>query len=413
MRVSVLLLFSALGSLVAQQPAPDSQPKQFGKVSGRIFCQDTGVPARFAGVTLLAEQPSKTPLIDPASLGKDADFGKVMAKALTSLMKESSLSTVTGLDGTFSLDKVPPGTYYLIPQYAGYLSPLSGYSQKERMQASDAMVTAVESTSQKIVVEADHLASVTVELTRGGTLSGKVTYDDGSPAPGIIPTLLKREKDGKWNDLGAASVLPVATDDHGQFHFYGLPAGEYAVKAALPTTQALLGMGAAGISMHMATGDALVVFNGGALREKDIKAIEIKSEEQRNDVEVVFPLSGLHAISGSVVAKVDNHAVNSGSITLQDPDSKTPLRTAMVGQNGTFLLNYVPEGTYLLKVDGAADTQPRNGDSSGGELSRLLNSKVVKGFGPAEMPVIVKGDVDGLVVQVPDAVAKAKVADKE
>jgi hypothetical protein len=44
----------------------------------------------------------------------------------------------------------------------------------------------------------------------------------------------------------------------------------------------------------------------------------------------------------------------------------------------------------------------------------LLNSKVTKGFGPAEASVIVKGDVDGLVVQVPDADGKsAKLGSQE
>jgi hypothetical protein len=79
----------------------------------------------------------------------------------------------------------------------------------------------------------------------------------------------------------------------------------------------------------------------------------------------------------------------------------------MVEQDGTFRLNYVPEGTYLLAVTSALDRQARNGDDSGGPMARLLNSKVIKGYGPAQTPVIVKSDVEGLVVQVPDAVAKA------
>ena len=329
-----------------------------------------------------------------------------MATAMASVMRESNLSTVTGIDGTFTLDKVPPGTYYVIPQYAGYLSPLSGYSQQERMKADGAMVAAVERTAPKVVVEADHLATVSVELTRGATLSGKVTYDDGSPAPGVTPGLLVRQKDGKWKELGPGGLLPSVTDDHGRFRIYGLRAGEYAVKATLPTMQALMGLGTGSISMHMAPGDALVVYNGGALREKDIKGVDVKDGEQRDDVEVVFPLNGLHTISGSVVAKMDNHAVNSGSVMLKDPETKLAVRNTMVEQDGTFRLNYVPDGTYLVAVGGAADTQPKTGDGSGGQFARMMNSKIVRGFGDAETSVIVKGDVEGLVLQVPDAPVK-------
>lgn len=93
MKISALLFLCVAGQLPGQQPAPAPQPV-FGQVTGRVFCQDTGLPARFAGVQLLAEKPSQAPLIDPASLGKNPDFASMMAKAMTAMMKGSNLSTV-------------------------------------------------------------------------------------------------------------------------------------------------------------------------------------------------------------------------------------------------------------------------------------------------------------------------------
>jgi hypothetical protein len=61
-------------------------------------------------------------------------------------------------------------------------------------------------------------------------------------------------------------------------------------------------------------------------------------------IDVIFPLDNLHAVSGSVVAKADNHAVDSGTILLQDSDTKATLRTAMLESDGTFHFNYIPEG---------------------------------------------------------------------
>ncbi len=390
------------GSLAAQQSTPAAPPPVVGQVTGHIFCQDTGLPARFAGVQLLAEKPQQAPLIDPATLGKNPDFTKVMAQAMAAVMKGSNLSTVTGIDGSFALDKVPAGTYYVIPQLPGYRSPLSGFSQMERMTADPATVAAVESRSEKIVVQPGGSTNVSIELERGATLSGTVAYDDGSPAPGVTPALLTLDKDGKWKEL-SVTLLPGVTDDRGHFRFYGLSAGKYAVNATLPVTQATAGLGGSSVSLHMNPGDALVVYQGGALREKDIRPIELGDADQRDGVEVVFPVNGLHAISGSVVARSDNHAVNAGSIGLEYSDSKEVARTAMVGEDGTFRLSYVPDGTYVLKVSGARDTE-QNGDvPAASDLGRLMNSRTVRSYGSTEMALTMKNeDVNGIVLQVPD-----------
>jgi hypothetical protein len=402
MRVFAEMLLVFTASLFAQQPAANVPPVAPGQVAGRVFCADTGQPGRFAGVQLIAEQQSKTPLIDPAALGKDADFGKVLATAMTAVMKGSNLSTLTGLDGAFSLDKVPPGTYYVVAQLAGYQSPLSQFSQMERMKADDATLKAVESAAEKIVVQSNQTAHVEISLERGATLSGSVRYDDGSPAPAVTPILLAYGKDGKWKEMGPGSLLPSVTDDRGHYHFYGMLPGKYAVKAALPTVQALVGMGAGSLSMQMNMGDALVVYSGGALREKDLKPVEVGSGVDMDGVDVVFPISGLHTISGSVVAKADNHPVDSGTIALTDAETKATLRTATIEQDGSFHLNYVLDGQYVLKVTSAQDTEKTAGGDSGGDFARMLHSKALKSYGAAELPILVKSDTTGLVLQVPD-----------
>jgi hypothetical protein len=120
--IASTLLFAL--ALQAQRPAPATQaPSQaFGSVTGHVSCTDTGQPARFAGVQLLSEQPA-APLLDAKDMGKDADFSKVLAKSMAAVLKGKGLSAITDIEGNFTLDKVPPGTYYLIPQLAGYLSP--------------------------------------------------------------------------------------------------------------------------------------------------------------------------------------------------------------------------------------------------------------------------------------------------
>jgi hypothetical protein len=157
------------------------------------------------------------------------------------------------------------------------------------------------------------------------------------------------------------------------------------------------------VSAHINLEDALVVYQGGALREKDIKPIEVGDGDHRDGIEVVFPVKGLRSISGSVVAKFDKHPVNSGTIELQDADTKAAMRTAMVGDDGTFKLSNVPEGGYVLKVTSAADAVQKPGDIPAGiDFGRMLNVKILKSYGTVELPLQLTGDMNGIVLQVPD-----------
>jgi hypothetical protein len=398
---SVFILFAA--AVHAQQASPTTPAALVGQVTGRVFCGDTGQPARFASVQLMGDHPEANPF-DPKSLGKNPDFEKTFAKAMSSILKGNNLSAVTGLDGTFSLDKVPPGTYYVLAQLAGYQSPLTQFSAMERVKAEEATRKAVESAVEKVVIQPGQSAHVDIRLERGASVSGTIRYDDGSPAPAVAPVLITLGKDGKWKELSASGMLPAMTDDRGHYRIYGVAAGKYAVKATLPTLQTTTGLGAS-VSMHMNLGDALIVYSGGALDEKDVKPIEVGTGDDVEGVDVVFPLENLHAVSGSVVAKADNHAIDAGTVMLEETDTKAAMRTTTIEQDGSFHLNYVPEGQYVLKVTSAGDTEGPAGADSSSDLARMMHAKLVKSYGDAELPVTVKSDATGLVIQVPDQAA--------
>lgn len=401
----LLLVLISASPVFAERPAPEAPATVFGRVTGRVICGDTDQPGRFATVQLISDKPSTNAFAGMQGISKTPGMERVLTAVLSTMFKGSGLSGLTGLDGSFTLDKVPVGTYYVVAQLPGYQSPLSQFSQMERMKSSPETLKAVEAEAEKIIVQANQPARVELRLERGASLSGTVQYDDGSPAPGVTPVLMSRDSEGKWKDL-ALALVPTPTDDRGHFRFYGLLPGKYAVKAALPTTQASVGLGPQSLGMHMNMGDALVVYSGGVLRQKDIKPIEVGSGDAIDDVQVTFPLSDLHKITGTVVAKSDGHPVNAGTVTLLDPDTKVSERMAMIGRDGTFQFNYVPDGQYTLQVSGAADTESRTPADTGGftesDVARILNSKVIKSYGSLEQPLALKGDAPDLTLQVPD-----------
>lgn len=410
--VVFLALIPLVSMTMAQQPAPAAAPPAPGQVTGRVFCGDTDQPARFATVQLVGEHPPPATVFDNEAFSKEPDPEKAFTKAMVSVMKggNSSLSSLTTLDGAFSLDKVPPGTYWVVAQLAGYLSPLSQLSVLERVKAGDDALKAVQSTAEKIVVQPNQSAHVDVRIERGASVSGAIRYDDGSPAPGVTPMLMKLDKDGKWKELGVVSTLPANTDDHGRYRIYGLLPGKYAVKATLPTIQAASGLGAMP-SIHSSMGDMLIVYSGGALHKKDVKPVEVGPGEEVDGVDIIFPIDNLHAIAGSVVAKFDQHLVDAGWVSLEDADTKEQIRGTAIEQDGSFRLNYVLDGQYILKIAGAADTEKSSDAGSSGGFAPFIHGKKLKSYGAAELPLTVKSDSTNLVLQVPDlAVPKAPPA---
>jgi hypothetical protein len=416
MRSGLVSLFLSIAlAAAAQQPSSDApaQPPVLGRVTGHIYCSDTQRAARFATIQLLSDhEPAKSQedmlagLMKSDAKGGGGILGNALTKTLSTMMKGSNLSAMTAMDGSFSLEKVPPGTYYVIPQLTGYVSPIGQLTQKERMTASEATLKTVASAAQKIEVQPNGTTTLELELTRGASIGGRVRYDDGSPASGVTPVLLSLDANGKWIDLPAPSLLPTTTGDDGRFRFSGLPAGKYAVKAALPTTAASMGIGLSSLSMHMNTGDALIAYSGGVFRESDVKPVEVKVGAERTDLEIVFPVSGLHSISGSVVAMADGHAVNTGSVELEDAGTKIAVRTAMIGKDGSFHFNYVPDGSYRVDVTSAMDVQGASGDVDDPMMAMLLNGKQpksMKAYGSANISLTLPGNSEGLRLQVPGA----------
>ena len=420
-KLGLIFVFAAAtvttaGVACAQQPASSAaDPQSLGQVAGTVTCHDSGKPGRFASVVLL---PEKAPAATPAdSLDlRNPDLSNLTVKQLATevsaqlgaALRGSNLDTLTELDGGFTLDKVPAGTYYVIAQLDSYRSPLNTLSTRERLKPDAATLANIESKAQKIVVKPGETTRVQIDLDRGATLGGTITYADGTAALLTELRLLRREPDGKWTEIAPIEpTRPTTTDDHGNFHFYGLPAGQYAVKAPLPTSRSIINPGLGRVFLHNGSSDELVVYSGGAVRESDIRPITLQDGESRTDIAVVFPLTGLHAVSGNVVAQSDHHAINTGIVELQDPQTKTAIRSILLGRDGTFSMRYVPDGAYLLKVKNAADL-PNGADM----FTCPLQCKGVKDYVSGAVPVEVRGgDVSKLTLQLAEGTADSAGGD--
>jgi hypothetical protein len=110
---------------------------------------------------------------------------------------------------------------------------------------------------------------------------------------------------------------------------------------------------------------------------------EIKGSEQLADASIEVRLSGLYTVRGKVLAKEDSHAPNQAFVSLADRTDKTFGRGAYVQQDGTYILEHVPAGTYTLTVTGAQDVADPD------ELDRQAKPVVLRMFEGAKMEVVV------------------------
>ncbi len=245
-------------------------------------------------------------------------------------------------------------------------------------------------------------AAVQLSLQRGGTVAGAVQWDDGSPAGGVQVGVQPADTSGIQPSAQVGAGRPGTffgpgssgqTDDRGRFRLSGLPAGAYVLRASVqsPVPQ--------GTGMEGGRGQRLMSLNVYApnkLRKTEATVITLGAGEERPDVNIVLGLTGMHTVSGQVSSS--SAAVRSGSVMLTDQADSTLNRRGNIGADGSFLVPYVPPGTYTLRV--TASTQAANNGRGG-----LMNaSDNATRFQPLQESVTVTdSDLTGLSVTVTPA----------
>jgi Carboxypeptidase regulatory-like domain len=366
-------------------------------VSGHVYCADTNSPARMATVVL---QPAKA--IDGFKPGDS--------------IATTSSGVQTLLDGSFVLSNVAPGTYYVVANLPGYLSPLSSLmsvpadaTQAHEIKPDGAAPT-IPASVPKVTVQANQPASVNISLERGASVSGAVLFDDGSPASGLSVAVYVPRKD-TWVPLPSTPFENVnhsaTTDDQGHYRISGLPPGEYIVEVELALTRSTFhsdGYGGSGQSASLIF--SLPVYSGNKVRPRDAARFSLKPGEERRGEDIDIPISKLHTVRGSILARRDGHVINGGDIELLYADDRSSAVHAELGKDddGVFQLSFVAEGDYILKVGFAADYEyvevPNAPQVS---PPTYTDRRTLRSYGGADLPVHVEGEIWGLTISVPDA----------
>jgi hypothetical protein len=201
-----LILFAAL---VAQDaPIPPISQTGEGIVQGTVKRADNGAPIPDVKVTIITILPegNTTP-------------------ALTAHQRRRDLTAFTDASGRFSFDKLPLGesgvTYSIFAERENYFNP-SG------PRFGGGPLTTVTTAAR---LDRNRKAeTVTMTLIPGGIVSGAVRDPKGAPASGLYVAAMRMTyKEGK---RVLEAVKDVLLDDRGQYRLFGLPPGEYYIRAA-------------------------------------------------------------------------------------------------------------------------------------------------------------------------------------
>jgi Carboxypeptidase regulatory-like domain len=385
--VSAVLAGAPIRAQTVDSPPP-------GSVSGHVSCADTNRPARLARVT-----------IEPVD-----DFLAVRVDAGGNIVRQRSVSTAivaqTGADGDYSIESVPPGPYYIVAELPGYLSPVTEFAVENMSLPNAHDEQRFRELLQKITVIGGRTARMDFRLERGGTIDGKVLYDDGSPVTGAWINVLRKDEKLGWQPLSDIALsrfqYALATDDRGHYRITMLAPGEYLVAVAIrQVTMSSSGETLPGLAAPRGSLFTTQIYVGGSARRGTAKPITLRKGEEYTGADITVAISKMHLLSGTIVSARDGHPIDRAAVSLVDSTDGTPVKEAAVFGNGRFAMQFVPEGEYLLKVtdakDGAMQTSPSEGSTE--TYTRFVPQHV---YADAEQSLIVSGDVSGLTIQVPE-----------
>jgi hypothetical protein len=375
---------------LGQAPKPAA-----GTVTGHVICQDTQRPARFAQVLVISVPPAVTPM--PGKLDStDSKNVQAFVKAQTDAMSSQTfVMAQTGFDGSFSIDGIVPGDYYVMASVGGYVQP------HEIVQAAyDAGedVTRGITGIPMVRVSADRSVEAEISVTRGSAIEGHVLWDDGSPINAAMVSVEPKTGEHKglpmqFNMFMMNGQSSGNTDDRGHYRISGLAPGEYTVRVMLQTNRRMAMQGGRFDSGGGFWMMPLLVYAPGGFRRTDAKPFTLAAGEERTDVDVTFNLSATHTVSGRVTSAEDHHGLNRGVVMLTDTTDKTFRRSAGLDADGNFSVTFVPSGTYSMTVMNAADTVPEEPKKpEPNVMFSQVEMKAVRTYEKAEQQVMVAGD---------------------
>jgi hypothetical protein len=300
----------------------------------------------------------------------------------------------------------------VVAEMPGYRSPVAQFQWDELKQMTPDSMKKLAEQLPSVHVEPGETARAELVLERGTSISGRVTYDDGSPVIGAWVRVHSAENlPPKEHRLisGLAPGWGYLTDDRGRYRISGLPDGEYVVETFMQSNSVgnRLGDFEANEDRSYASypPDFGLTYAEKTLRRKDAKVYKVTSGEDLSDADIEIPLHSVYNLSGTVSAQDNQPAIVYGLVALQDANDKTFTRQAVINSDGGFQFSHLPPARYQLETDGLSNQLPSLDPSE---------RKPEHRYGSATTIVeVIDKDISEVNLAVPDPASKPVDADTQ
>ena len=238
----------------------------------------------------------------------------------------------TDAEGRFNIVGVAPGSYEIEPH--AYVFVLANQSSNAR-------------SNRRIVVGAgETIDDLSIELVRGGVVTGRVIDEDGRPVVGGNVWLQRPPGDPATHTQFGSRSLPGMgeTDDRGVYRLFGVPAGRYLVA----------------VGQHVdGRGSSYQVFYPDTTDQSKAKVIEVSAGAEKTEIDItVIPPEKTYTASGRLIDAANGKPIPGVYIECQPLDNDH-VKMSMVarspdfrntGSDGSFRLVGLRPGQYRLSV---------------------------------------------------------------
>jgi hypothetical protein len=324
-----------------------SQPARAGSISGIVLQDDD--PAR------------------PARLARVSVRGSAI---------NGERVTLSGDDGQFVVDHLPPGSYQVHVTKPAYLSMYYGATRPARGPGASVVVDG-----------RNPVTNLKITMTRGAVVTGTVFDMEGQPAPNVrVQMMTVQTVDGERVLANASFPGTTLTDDRGMFRLYGVRSGTYVMLAnpmvstggeirqlsdqemRAAMAEAAMGMktsavppdriiapGPAGAPVPAALPGVAVsyspVFYPGTVSEPEASAFVVTAGQETSNINIRLSLVPAARIDGVVVGAHGELMPATPQVTLQRVSSfSQSTQSIRTFEGGRFQAVGVAPGPYVLSV---------------------------------------------------------------
>jgi 5-hydroxyisourate hydrolase-like protein (transthyretin family) len=261
---------------------------------------------------------------------------KVKVNASRRGAERSMTSAETGADGHFVFDNLEPGTYSLRAGKPGYVTQAYGSR------------TASWSGTALTLTAGQQMKDLEFKLVRQGVIAGKVTDEDGEPAPQNTSVSIQRVKAGRHTQTAGFEQ----TNDLGEFRVANLPPGRYIVGVIPP-------FGGDGLVTPPPKTDEPVetlvpTYYPGVTDAASATVLEVHGGQELSGIDIVLRKAKSYRVEGSVAGISAAHPARNLSIHImprnRDEGGMYAAASGRVRPDGTFTVQNVVPGSYHLAV---------------------------------------------------------------